>query len=226
MDTQETRSLRVQINTGDVGTLNTQGKKVAIVRAFSEPGDYTVVCAAFAPFGKDNIVEFIPEWSVYASTQTIGDLCKVSIGIAADAEIGYAYTFKGTGFQAGRPAFENRFGIENRSDPPRSLTVGLAQEMTILGGDKIINPVNAAAVSVNDTIYFEPFDKILVFTATGMEDGLILPTPILTPADQASPRRTARSAFTISRYLEVNLTDNETVIHYNGSTKVFAVGPL
>ena len=227
MTVQEKRTLIVQISDEGIETILGQNQKVTIVRSFPDSAEYCVVCASFAPdpaFPPYSVI-FYPNWKVLAFPKSIDafETLDSEAGAGADAVTGNNYVFTGTGFVSGTKNDIGVIGIENQSKSSTSLTAALGQEISIPGGDIKTNPVAVAAIISNNTFYFDPPDKIIVFTSTQMEDGTILPASLL---QEKETLVRLPAGLMISRYLEIQLSNDCTTIHYDNKSHLFFTGEL
>ncbi|UCH98432.1 MAG: hypothetical protein JSV88_16745 [Candidatus Aminicenantes bacterium] len=222
--------LTIEIDLDGLKKIQEFQQSVAIVRSFKgfDPSkEHPVVCIAFEPFWQYNIIKFTTDWKMVVSTQSIKEYNTVLVQCEtiSPVSVGYTYTYNGVSFDEGRKGLPSQYGLDNQHDKKETITVGMSQKVISPNEDEQFRQTNAAAVPFDNIIYFEPLEKIKVFLANNMKNGLILPPNILIPNTDRRPI-SGPLEIVIGRYLEVNLTDKETIIHYDNKNNTFALGPL
>lgn len=220
----ETYQLTIEIDKVGRERMLQFNEQVVLVKMFDDPAKDLVVWIAFAPFGQENIVQFTSDYSVYASEQQMVVDTTIRMMISQQATTGNLYTLDNTGFDSGKENVPDEYGVNNQHQGLTEITVGLAQKIIKPNNEEPIAPINIAVVPYNQTIYFKPIEKILVFVASAMQDGLILPQEIIN-SNTESP--SFRSEPIVGQALTVDFTSvSSETIHYNNTTNTFILGGL
>ncbi|MBN2737176.1 MAG: hypothetical protein JXR70_09365 [Spirochaetales bacterium] len=220
--------LDIEINADGINKILNNHEKVVIVRSFDDESPHAVVCFSLEPFGEKNQITFCPTIYEYASLQQINDFEEVEFSVTSnEVFIGKTYIFKENAFDASIDGIPDKYGLDNQQQTTEilSISAGLVQEIKY-SGTLFKTALNIATVPKNQTIFFSPLNKIKIFLATNMKNGLIIPQNILMPNQMnKSSKQNTMSSFIIGKYLEVALDNDTTTIHYNNQTNVFSPGP-
>lgn len=167
--------LNVSFSDEALKTIYAAGQKLAIVKSVEGDSGSPVVWVATLPFG-NNEVEWQNNYQLYASRQeamhgaTISKLSE----IAGITEL--IYDFKDGIFQNAHPsnmAGANEYGIHNVMSEYASLTFGLAEAVKVNGETQAGKPINAILLPYNHTAVMSPIEKIQVFLANDIDDGVV-----------------------------------------------------
>ena len=198
--------LNIQFDSNGLRTLEAASQKVVIVKT-TTPSTLPVAWVAFTP-EETNTISWTEAYSVYGSTTQIGDGAIIETLSTNTANGGFTYTFSGGLFDDGQSNLpNNEYGIVNNDSDSQCklLTAGLAQVANGGGSGGVLTPLNATVVPYNETGTYTPVEKVQVFTAANMSNGLVI-------------------SEIQSNAIEVDLTETtELAIHYDDNENVFVL---
>ena len=151
------------------------GMKLAIVKSVEGNSGVPVIWVSTLPF-ENNTIEWEEEYQLYASRQeamhgaTISKLSE-TLGITS-----LAFDFKDGTFQDAHSddvVGENEYGIHNAMQAYPSLTFGLAEAVRVNGDLQKGKPINAVSVLYNCKASMSPIEKVQVFLANDINDGVV-----------------------------------------------------
>lgn len=209
-------NLNININATGRQFLLDNSLSIGLAFCDDSDGKHAVVCASFKPFGDVNALVFSDTWAAYAM-QATPDFWKV-ITFDAQATIlfGNLYFFNNVGFNGSLPTgMPQMAGISNQRNTGDSetLSCGFARQLTINNTTNYY-AVNVYALPYNQSVYFQPGTKLLIFLSAGLAGNMIVPPGIL--ASQKSSAR-GESSVTIGSFLEIELADTTTITFDNGT---------
>jgi hypothetical protein len=201
-------SLEIQFDQAGLQTLQDASQKVSLVKA-TQPSALPVVWVAFTP-EEDNTITWDEEYSVYASTTHIDAGATINTSSTAPAQGGRTYMFQGGDFPSSKGGLPlTQYGIFNNDSDPQfaEITAGLAQVANGSGSNRP-NPLNATVVPYNENGLYTPIEKLQVFAAASMNNGLVI-------------------SEVQGNALLIDFTTNPSqVIHYDDASNTFQLGPL
>lgn len=167
--------LNVSFSDEALKTIYAAGQKLAIVKSVEGDCGNPVVWVATLPF-ENNEIEWQNNYQLYASRQeamhgaTISKLSETA-GITE-----LTYDFKDAVFQNAQPGNsvgKNEYGVHNTMSSYASLTFGLAEAVRVNGETQTGKPINAILLPYNHTAVMSPVEKIQVFLANDIDDGVV-----------------------------------------------------
>lgn len=146
-----------------------------MVKSVEGDGGDSVIWVATLPF-ENNVIEWENNYQLYASRQEVlhgATIAKMSetAGITS-----LEFEFKNGIFQNAQPSKavgSNQYEIHNAMDAYSSLTFGLAEAVRVNGEMQNGKPINAVLLPYNHTAVKSPVEKIQVFMARDIDDGIV-----------------------------------------------------
>lgn len=167
--------LNVSFSKEALKTIFAAGQKLAIVKSVEGDSGNPVVWVATLPF-ENNEIEWQNNYQLYASRQeamhgaTISKLSETA-GITE-----LTYDFEDAVFQNAQSdsiVGKNQYGVHNAMSQYASLTFGLAEAVRVNGETQAGKPINAVLLPYNHTAVMSPIEKIQVFLANDIDDGVV-----------------------------------------------------
>lgn len=206
-------TLKINIDSQGRQFLSENIETIVLVSPADVSYGYSVACVSFSPFGDDNTIVFNDSRFEYATSQDIQFNEVIVMAITENVSAGNIYNFNGVDIVPGGPAYSSEvYALCNRGSNNDDLTCGLGQLITINNGEAQNCPLNVYSAPYNQTIYFPTTTKIWIFVASGIDAGMVIATPMLTPVGSSQFENDVSAAMTVGDYLEVDLTENPTVI--------------
>lgn len=167
--------LNVAFSDAALQTIYAAGQKLAIVKNVEGDSGNPVVWVSTLPF-EDNVIEWENNYQLYASRQeamhgaTISKLSETSgiTGLEFDFQDG---VFKNA--QSTKAVGSNQYGIHNVMNAYPGLTFGLAEAVRVNGEMQSGKPINAILLPYNHTAVMSPIEKVQVFLARDIDDGVV-----------------------------------------------------
>lgn len=227
-------SLTIEIDSTGLTNLNTAGQQIGITTCFQIPSDLAVVWVAFRPT-LTNTVTWQDDFSVVAQLGVSGVGSRLTVNASDPASGGNTYPFRGGQFQSptsGLPL--SQYAVDNQQGS--TITAGVARSVTANGTPFDTLPLNGDILLNGDTGFSTPLDQILVYTASSLQNGLVLDSTTLS----SNPRFTSlicrgragilqpfTAQIAVGTPLLVDFSSQATqTIHYADNTNAFAPGPL
>lgn len=151
-------------------------QRLALTKAVAGNMGKTVVWVSTLPFAR-NTIEWKENYMLYSSMEEVqngANIKKLSDATAIDNVV---YDFSSAIFQNAKPSEcvgANEYAVHNAMDQYDSLTFGLAQEVKVNGKTKEGNPINALTLPYNHTAVMSPVEKVKIFLANSVDDGIVL----------------------------------------------------
>ncbi|MBP3459983.1 MAG: hypothetical protein J6K58_12305 [Lachnospiraceae bacterium] len=151
-------------------------QRVALTKAVQGNVGKSVIWVATLPFER-NMIEWEENYMLYSSREEVqngASIKKLSDTTAIDNVV---YEFDSAIFQNAKPSdcvSANEYAVHNAMDNYESLTFGLAQEVKVNGQTKKGNPINALTLPYNHTAVMAPVEKVRVFLANSVDDGIVM----------------------------------------------------
>lgn len=151
-------------------------QRVALTKAVQGNVGKSVIWVATLPFER-NMIEWEENYMLYSSREEVqngASIKKLSDTTAIDNVV---YEFDSAVFQNAKPSdcvSANEYAVHNAMDNYESLTFGLAQEVKVNGQTKKGNPINALTLPYNHTAVMAPVEKVRVFLANSVDDGIVM----------------------------------------------------
>lgn len=167
--------LNVTFSDDALKTIYAAGQKLAIVKNVEGDSGEPVIWVSTLPF-ESNVIEWEDNYQLYASRQeamhgaTISKLSEI-VGITSQE-----FDFQDGIFQNARSSKEvgaTEYGVHNAMDAYPSLTFGLAEAVVVNGDLQVGKPINAVLLPYNHTAVMEPKEKIKIFLANDIDDGVV-----------------------------------------------------
>lgn len=196
--------------------------------------DTVVATHVMDPFGDRTEVAIERCWWAYVSLRVPAPFKVIAPPLTMRVEVGQAYVFDGVALKP-RGVGVPEFVVVHNEAPPSTtqpLTVGLAVSIHDL--DSASTP--AVAVDHHLLNRFEarliptPRPELLVFIASEVQPGMVLPRRVLAPVTRSATISDVRSSYRrdaleIGRYLTVDLSAPEqSVIHFELDENAFGYG--
>lgn len=127
------------------------------------------------PF-ENNVIEWENNYQLYASRQEAMHGASISKLSETEGITNLAFDFKDGIFQnaqANKAVGSNQYGIHNAMDAYASLTFGLAEAVRVNGELQNGKPINAILLPYNHTAVMSPVEKVQVFLANDIDDGVV-----------------------------------------------------
>lgn len=220
-----TYHLNIHINAEGRNFLMNNNENIVLVFSPRTGDCYSVVFAAFDPFGDNNLVQFGNTRIAYAAAQQLiyGDSLAENSFIGATP--GKLYPFMNLGFKGSVPAFSDKvLGIINRRKTAtyENLACGFASEVTVNNAEGY-GVIYLYSLPYGQTLYFEPLSKVMIFTGKGFFTNMILPPGMLKPNGEQSPALSKGQVLVTGSYLEIDLNETSSVV-FDSVTHVFVEG--
>lgn len=170
-----TYKLNVTFSDAALQTIYAAGQKLSIMKTVEGDSGESVIWVATLPF-ESNVIEWENNYQLYASRQeamhgaTISKLSETS-GITS-----LEFDFKDGIFQNAHTSNmvgSNEYGVHNAMDAYSCLTFGLAEAVRVNGEMQHGKPINAVLLPYNHTAVMSPVEKIQVFLANNIDDGVV-----------------------------------------------------
>lgn len=167
--------LNVTLSDAALQTIYGAGQKLAIVKAVAGNSGVPVVWVSTLPF-ESNVIEWENEYQIYASRKEAMHGATISKLSETAGITNLSFDFKDGIFQNAQPSQmvgANEYGIHNAMDAYPSLTFGLAEAVRVNGELQPGKPINAVLLPYNHTAAMSPIEKIQVFLAGDINDGVV-----------------------------------------------------
>lgn len=167
--------LNVTLSDAALQTIYGAGQKLAIVKAVAGNSGVPVVWVSTLPF-ESNVIEWENEYQIYASREEAMHGATISKLSETAGITNLSFDFKDGIFQNAQPSQmvgANEYGIHNAMDAYPSLTFGLAEAVRVNGELQPGKPINAVLLPYNHTAAMSPIEKIQVFLAGDINDGVV-----------------------------------------------------
>lgn len=151
-------------------------QKLALTKAVAGNTGKSVVWVSTLPFAR-NVIEWKENYMLYSSMEEVqngANIKKLSDATAIDNVV---YDFSSAVFQNAKSSecvSVNEYAVHNAMAQYDSLTFGLAQEVKVNGQTKEGNPINALTLPYNHTAVMSPVEKVKIFLANSVDDGIVL----------------------------------------------------
>ena len=167
--------LNVTISDAALQTIYGAKQKLAIVKAVAGNSGAPVVWVSTLPF-ESNVIEWENEYQIYASREEAMHGATISKLSETAGITNLSFDFKDGIFQNAQPSQmvgANEYGIHNAMDAYSCLTFGLAEAVRVNGELQPGKPINAVLLPYNHTAAMSPIEKIQVFLAGDINDGVV-----------------------------------------------------
>lgn len=170
-----TYKLNINFSEEALKTIYASKQRLALVKSVEGDRGKPVIWVATSPF-EINEVEWKSEYAIYASRQEAkngASITKLSETMAIDRLI---YDFKDAVFQNENSTDGvgmNQYGVHNVMNEYDSLTFGLAASAVVNGKSEVCKPINANTLPFNHTAVMSPIERVSVFLAADIDDGVV-----------------------------------------------------
>ncbi len=169
-------TLNIDFEKGDLDTIYKAGEKVTMIKQTAN--GTPVAWVSFYPF-ENNTVVWEEEYALYSSTTEIqsgATIQKMSDEAASEQMM---YDFQNGNFGIPSPSdklSKGMYGATNKTpiDQAIGLTFGLAQSVQVNGTAQPNKPINADWVPSQHVTTFTPYEKILLFLDSEINDGMVV----------------------------------------------------
>lgn len=151
-------------------------QRLTLTKAVEGSAGKSVIWVATLPF-KSNAIEWTDDYMLYSSVDEVQNGASISKLSDTMANDNVVYDFANTTFQNAKPADcvgINEYAVSNTMHQYDNLTFGLAQEVKVNGMVKQGNPINALTLPYNHTAVMKPIEKVRVFLANSVDDGIVM----------------------------------------------------
>lgn len=168
---------KLNINFSDAAlqTIYSAGQKLALVKTVEGDSGEPVIWVATLPF-ENNVIEWENNYQLYASREEAIHGATISKLSETEGITDLAFDFKDGIFQNAQPnrrVGANEYGIHNAMNAYASLTFGLAEAVRVNGELQRGKPINAILLPYNHTAVMSPVEKVQVFLANSIDDGVV-----------------------------------------------------
>lgn len=168
---------KLNINFSDAAlqTIYSAGQKLALVKTVEGDSGEPVIWVATLPF-ENNVIEWENNYQLYASREEAIHGATISKLSETEGITDLDFDFKDGIFQNAQPnrrVGANEYGIHNAMNAYASLTFGLAEAVRVNGELQRGKPINAILLPYNHTAVMSPVEKVQVFLANSIDDGVV-----------------------------------------------------
>lgn len=152
------------------------GEKLAITKEVTGNKGKSVTWVSTLPF-ETNVIEWEETYMLYASRQETQAGAVISKISEETAICGAMYSFESGFFQNAHSVDcvgKNEYGLQNCMDMYPYLSFGLAQPVRVNDELQMGNPINVVTVPYNHMAVMSPKEKIKVFLAADLDNGVVL----------------------------------------------------
>lgn len=152
------------------------GEKLIITKEVAGNKGSSVCWVSTLPFLK-NTIKWSEEYMLYASREEAMNGATIDKLSEVDALSELLYDFDNAIFENAHTASSvgtNEYGLTNKMDQYSYLTFGLAQKVTVNGTGTDGRPINAVTLPYNHTATFSPIEKVKVFLANDLNNGMVI----------------------------------------------------
>ncbi len=152
------------------------GEKLIITKEVAGNKGSSVCWVSTLPFLK-NTIKWTEEYMLYASREEAMNGATIDKLSEVDALSELLYNFDNAIFENAHTSSSvgtNEYGLTNKMDQYSYLTFGLAQKVTVNGTGTDGRPINAVTLPYNHTATFSPIEKVKVFLANDLNNGMVI----------------------------------------------------
>lgn len=152
------------------------GEKLIITKEVAGNKGSSVCWVSTLPFLK-NTIKWSEEYMLYASREEAMNGATIDKLSEVDALSELLYDFDNAIFENAHTSSSvgtNEYGLTNKMDQYSYLTFGLAQKVTVNGAGTDGRPINAVTLPYNHTATFSPIEKVKVFLANDLNNGMVI----------------------------------------------------
>ncbi len=152
------------------------GEKLIITKEVAGNKGSSVCWVSTLPFLK-NTIKWSEEYMLYASREEAMNGATIDKLSEVDALSELLYDFDNAIFENAHTSSSvgtNEYGLTNKMDQYSYLTFGLAQKVTVNGTSTDGRPINAVTLPYNHTATFSPIEKVKVFLANDLNNGMVI----------------------------------------------------
>lgn len=152
------------------------GEKLVLTKEVAGNKGKEVCWISILPFLK-NTIKWSEEYMLYASKEEAMNGATIEKLSDVDAISEVIYDFESAVFDNAHSSAsvgQNEYGLSNLMNQYPYLTFGLAQKATVNGTNTEGRPINAVTLPYNHTATFSPIEKVSVFLANDIDDGMVI----------------------------------------------------
>lgn len=152
------------------------GETLIITKEVAGNKGKSVCWVSTLPF-LNNTVKWSEEYMLYASREEAMNGATINKLSDVDAISELIYDFDNAIFDNAHTSStvsKNEYGLANQMDQYPYLTFGLAQKVTVNGANTEGRPINAVTLPYNHTATFSPIEKVRVFLANDLNNGMVI----------------------------------------------------
>ncbi|MGN0161359.1 MAG: hypothetical protein ACI4AQ_08235 [Lachnospiraceae bacterium] len=152
------------------------GERLIVTKEVSGSKGSSVCWVSTLPF-MNNTIKWSEEYMLYASREEAMNGATIEKLSDVDAIAELVYDFKAGTFDNARTSGgvgKNEYGVSNQMDQYDVLTFGLAQKVDVNGTQEEGRPINAVTLPFNHTASFSPIERVRVFLAVNVNNGMVI----------------------------------------------------
>lgn len=152
------------------------GERLIVTKEVSGSKGSSVCWVSTLPF-MNNTIKWSEEYMLYASREEAMNGATIEKLSDVDAIAELVYDFKAGTFDNARTSSrvgKNEYGVSNQMDQYDVLTFGLAQKVDVNGTQEEGRPINAVTLPFNHTASFSPIERVRVFLAVNVNNGMVI----------------------------------------------------
>lgn len=152
------------------------GEKLILTKEVAGSKGKSVCWVSTLPF-LCNSIKWSEEYMLYASREEAMNGATIEKLSDVDAISELIYDFDNGIFDNAHTSSavgKNEYGLSNQMDQYPYLTFGLAQKVTVNGAATEGRPINAVTLPFNHTASFSPIEKVRVFLANDLNNGMVI----------------------------------------------------
>lgn len=165
--------LNINIDSDGLNNIYSSGQSVVLVKSVvaGTGSSSDVVWVSFQPF-QQNTVTWTETYGIYASSTSIQSGATINrLSSVEDVSTGLIYTFASGSFTSGQGGSSSVYTAENAQQ--NGLNFGLSQSATI-NGVQVDSPLNIVPVNNNQTVTFEPLERVAIFLYSTSNNGVVI----------------------------------------------------
>lgn len=152
------------------------GERLIVTKEVSGSKGSSVCWVSTLPF-MNNTIKWSEEYMLYASREEAMNGATIEKLSDVDAIAELVYDFKAGTFDNARTSGgvgKNEYGVSNQMAQYDVLTFGLAQKVDVNGTQEEGRPINAVTLPFNHTASFSPIERVRVFLAVNVNNGMVI----------------------------------------------------
>lgn len=168
--------LNIKFTEDALKTIYKANQSLALTKTVTGNNGKEVIWVSTLPF-KSNSIEWDENYMIYSSREEVQNGAFIQKLSEARAIDNVVYDFESAIFQnasASDCVSLNEYAVHNKMKQYDCLTFGLAQDVVVNGQTRPGNPINALTLPYNHTAVMAPVEKVKIFLANSVNDGIVL----------------------------------------------------